>query len=728
MSDSNELISVIMPCFNVEHTIKWTVDSVLNQTYSNIELICVDDASTDNTLNVLNDLVKSDSRLKVISMASNTGNCGEPRNKALDVAQGELIAFIDADDFFEVDFLELLHHDMIKNNSDISQCGIRYIYNDRNHFVCSPEGVISGVHCSYRIDINDGLPYLNPQVWNKLYKKKLFDNIRFQGIYLEDAELMNRLLQQCERFSVINSTHINYNKRYSILTGNVKRNVNRLNWFFNSLIKSITPYYTPDFLLTIKTWGVSEPRCSKANLSNFLKSLLQTKDLYTSEECSIILKEIDTFEKNLLLVIPEHEQLPFIKIINWFRNEFSSPSYLLKIRRLSSHIRFIGNKVKLGIVERSISLIDNFVKKDNKKWVFSTWSRNPTHTMDNPRAIFEAVKYDSDIKKIVILNSNKEIAKDVDNNIIYLPLHSVRALYAMLTSGYIYTGYSLHNIFGYRKLKLNNKRKIIQLWHGIPIKKIGLAVPQRLENYWKKEAKRYSMLVANSDVDQVMMAKSFSPEELDKVKVTGLPRHDIILMEEKELPTSYADTLTSIKKRLDGRKLVLFAPTWRYGNEKPCFFEVEELKRLEALLIENNSVLGIRVHGNMLKGNTASYLSNNIIYLNDIPDVNVLLREVDCLITDYSSIYLDFMCLNRAVILYTPDIDKYKSNRGFNYTAEEFIPHNEFIDTFEKLESKLENILSDNYELDSSYWNVKERFYKFASDNNNSSRVLEYLK
>ncbi|WP_269152540.1 CDP-glycerol glycerophosphotransferase family protein [Photobacterium damselae] len=142
------------------------------------------------------------------------------------------------------------------------------------------------------------------------------------------------------------------------------------------------------------------------------------------------------------------------------------------MRKASSHIRFIGNKVKLGIVERSISLIDNVVKKDNKKWVFSTWSRNPTHTMDNPRAIFEAVKYDSDIKKIVILNSNKEIAKDVDNNIIYLPLHSVRALYAMLTSGYIYTGYSLHNIFGYRKLKLNNKRKIIQLWHGIPIKKL----------------------------------------------------------------------------------------------------------------------------------------------------------------------------------------------------------------------------------------------------------------
>ncbi|HIF9411752.1 TPA: bifunctional glycosyltransferase/CDP-glycerol:glycerophosphate glycerophosphotransferase [Photobacterium damselae] len=727
MSDSNELISVIMPCFNVEHTIKWTVDSVLNQTYSNIELICVDDASTDNTREVLEQLSMTDSRIRIISNSENLGP-GTSRNKAIDIAKGEYISFIDGDDFYEVDFLELLYQDITLTGSDISQCQIRYIYNNNNYLVGSPVGTISGIHCSYRIDINDGLPYLNPQLWNKLYKSSLFSGLSIKAITYEDACIMIELANRCNKFSVINDTHYNYNKRYSVLTGNVKRNVNSLDWYFNSIVTSVTPYYNLEFLELIKTWGVSEPRCSKANLSNFLKSLLQTKDLYTSEECSIILKEIDTFEKNLLLVIPEQEQLSFVKIINWFRNEFSSPSYLLKMRKASSHIRFIGNKVKLGIVERSISLIDNVVKKDNKKWVFSTWSRNPTHTMDNPRAIFEAVKYDSDIKKIVILNSNKEIAKDVDNNIIYLPLHSVRALYAMLTSGYIYTGYSLHNIFGYRKLKLNNKRKIIQLWHGIPIKKIGLAVPQRLENYWKKEAKRYSMLVANSDVDQVMMAKSFSPEELDKVKVTGLPRHDIILMEEKELPTSYADTLTSIKKRLDGRKLVLFAPTWRYGNEKPCFFEVEELKRLEALLIENNSVLGIRVHGNMLKGNTASYLSNNIIYLNDIPDVNVLLREVDCLITDYSSIYLDFMCLNRAVILYTPDIDKYKSNRGFNYTAEEFIPHNEFIDTFEKLESKLENILSDNYELDSSYWNVKERFYKFASDNNNSSRVLEYLK
>ena len=728
MINNNDLISVIMPCFNVEHTIKWTINSVLNQTYSNIELICVDDASTDGTIDSLNSLAQMDARIKVITMPNNSGNCGDPRNKGLDIASGEFIAFIDADDFFEIDLLEKLHRDMKENDSDISQCGIRYIFNNSNSFSRSPNGVVSGFQCSYRIDNHDGLPFLFPQVWNKLYKRNLFENIRFKGIYVEDVEIMIRLTQRCNRFSVINSTHYNYNKRFSILTGHVKRNVERINWFFDSLTQGIKPYYSSEFLSVLNTWGVSEPKCSKENLKNFLKSLLSTKELYSKAERSIILSEVDVFEKKILSVVPDEKQLFFIEIIQNFRIEFRSTSFQLKARKLSVIFKNLGRKIKLGIFERSLPYLDKLIKKDKNKWLFTSWARYPDHTLDNPRVVFEAVKSDKHIKKIVILNSNKNIDNDVTNNIVFLPIHSIRGLYAMLTSGFVFTGYSLHNIFGYRALTSNSKRRIIQLWHGIPVKKVGLAVNNRLENYWKKETKQYSMLVANSEVDHEMMVKSFSPEDKDKIKITGLPRHDIISMEEKKLPSDYVGMLDSIKKRLNGRKLVLFAPTWRYGNEKPCFFDEEEIKRLEQIFKQNDAVLGIRVHSYMLKGNKVSSISDNIIYFNDIPEANVLLREVDCLITDYSSIYLDFMCLNKPVLLYTPDIDKYKANRGFNYSAEEFTPHKGFIDSFQKLETKLLKFLHGNYELDSSYWDVKERFYKFESDSKNCSRLLKNLK
>ncbi|MGF1689592.1 CDP-glycerol glycerophosphotransferase family protein, partial [Photobacterium japonica] len=400
------------------------------------------------------------------------------------------------------------------------------------------------------------------------------------------------------------------------------------------------------------------------------------------------------------------------------------------IQNLVKHIKFspIYRKLYLGIAERTLFFTDKVMRKDPNKWLFTSWGRYSNHTLDNPRAVYERVKNDPEIKKVVILNSNAEVDFDAQSNTYFYPLHSLRAMHAMVTSGYIFTGYGMHAVFGYRHLVVGTKRHIIQLWHGIPIKKIGLAVDKKLEPFWSVEAHKYSKVIANSIDDKKMMALSFLPERPEDVIMSGLPRHDFIGLDSHNLPLDYQQHLMNIQERVNGRKLILFTPTWRYNNEKPCIFSTDEFSILDALLKEKNAVLGVRLHANMMRGNNyASFVSDNVIYFNDVPDVNLLLREASALITDYSSIYLDYMTLERPVLLYTPDIEKYRNHRGFNYSSEEFMPHDFCVLNFTLLKEKILQILNDEFVLDESYFHVKRKFLGFELDNKNAQRVIENL-
>ena len=102
----NELISIIVPVYNVEKYLKKCIDSILNQTYSNIEILLIDDGSTDNSGIICDNFKKRDSRIKVVHK-KNSG-VSSTRNYGLDLATGKYISFVDSDDFVECDFIENL--------------------------------------------------------------------------------------------------------------------------------------------------------------------------------------------------------------------------------------------------------------------------------------------------------------------------------------------------------------------------------------------------------------------------------------------------------------------------------------------------------------------------------------------------------------------------------------------------------------------------------------------
>ncbi|OBS13154.1 hypothetical protein ATE49_13900 [Elizabethkingia miricola] len=124
----NPLISVIIPVYNVEKFISQCLDSLINQTYSKIEIITIDDGSTDNSLIILQEYAKTDERLKVVAVQN--GGVSEARNKGIELAQGEYIMFVDSDDWIDIKMIEtLLSHST--DYLDLVQCSYTRSYVDK---------------------------------------------------------------------------------------------------------------------------------------------------------------------------------------------------------------------------------------------------------------------------------------------------------------------------------------------------------------------------------------------------------------------------------------------------------------------------------------------------------------------------------------------------------------------------------------------------------------------
>lgn len=200
----NDLISVIIPVYNVEQYLEKCINSVLNQTYRNLEIILVDDGSKDSSGDICDKYAKMDSRVSVIHKEN--GGLSSARNAALDICKGDYILFVDSDDWIRLQMTEVMLAAIKENNADIAICGVgsdtagKLKNNDiiSEHIILTNHELMK----EYVTTAN-----VRPTVWNKLYKKKLFDNIRFRiGITHEDSYIMHEVLGKCEKAVYVKQT------------------------------------------------------------------------------------------------------------------------------------------------------------------------------------------------------------------------------------------------------------------------------------------------------------------------------------------------------------------------------------------------------------------------------------------------------------------------------------------------------------------------------------------
>lgn len=198
-----ELISVIVPVYNIEKYIKKCIESIINQTYNNLEIILVDDGSTDKSGKICDEYALIDKRISVIHKEN--GGLSDARNCGIDVAKGKYIAFVDSDDFIDLKMYEILYNNLVKNNADISICK-PYLFEKYNEVVEAKEAEVVTVWEKKDFYTKMYDDYLMTVVaWNKLYKREIFENIRYpQGKKIEDAAIIHYVLEKCEKIVLTN--------------------------------------------------------------------------------------------------------------------------------------------------------------------------------------------------------------------------------------------------------------------------------------------------------------------------------------------------------------------------------------------------------------------------------------------------------------------------------------------------------------------------------------------
>ena len=222
----NKLISIIVPIYKVENYLKKCINSIINQTYKNIEILLIDDGSPDNCGIICDEYAKKDKRVKVIHKKN--GGLSDARNYGIEASTGDYIIFVDSDDYISKNMCEILIKNALKYDADIISCNYKEIYSDNNREKINKQSikkelevynnleVIYKYFFDYTVDIN--------VVWNKLYKRELFfkrESIRFpKGKLHEDDYTICKLYYYANKIVIINDVLYYYIRRCDSITGN----------------------------------------------------------------------------------------------------------------------------------------------------------------------------------------------------------------------------------------------------------------------------------------------------------------------------------------------------------------------------------------------------------------------------------------------------------------------------------------------------------------------------
>lgn len=214
MDKEQPLISVIVPVYNVEKYLKKCVNSITSQTYENLEILLVDDGSTDLSGQICNEFEKNDARIKVIHKKN--GGLSDARNAGLDRAKGQYYAFIDSDDYIQDNTIEIMLNAVKKNKSEIAICNmIRFLEEGETlQFYCPTDHEVLYQGKQRYKTLNQ------PSVCNKLFEAKLFEGIRFpKGKYYEDTFVYHEVLYRANNIVLTGTDSYWYLSREDSIVG-----------------------------------------------------------------------------------------------------------------------------------------------------------------------------------------------------------------------------------------------------------------------------------------------------------------------------------------------------------------------------------------------------------------------------------------------------------------------------------------------------------------------------
>lgn len=314
--DYEPKVSVIIPVYNVEEYLRQCLDSVINQTLKEIEIICVDDGSTDSSLEILKEYAAKDHRITLITQQNL--HAGVARNAGLTVAKGKYLSFLDSDDFFELNMLEETYNKAIKDNSDI------VIFNFYNY-----DNISKTEKTSYAYDkkflntfspkkFKDYIYFIStPAPWNKIFKSSLIKNesLKFENLQsCNDITFVNSALSFATHISVVNKYFVHYRNN---LTSNISANrvsmpINILLAFsklkYNLLKKNVYNLFEQNFKTQLIIRAISEVKYSDSIVKD--KFLEYCKNNFSHEVYKAI---YDKVKISVSIIVPVYNTEKYLK-------------------------------------------------------------------------------------------------------------------------------------------------------------------------------------------------------------------------------------------------------------------------------------------------------------------------------------------------------------------------------------------------------------------------------
>jgi len=311
-------------------------------------------------------------------------------------------------------------------------------------------------------------------------------------------------------------------------------------------------------------------------------------------------------------------------------------------------------------------------KKTNPNiWVFSS-KDNKAFNYNSKYLFLYVLEHLKQIRPLYVINDEAEriaLQKKYGEEY-FIETESIAGMRKALEAGVWFTS------AGVPVYALNSarNRKIVNLWHGVPLKKIALMeqnVTLWQHLYFKSMfSENYQYILTTSEALIPVMAESFAVS-MGRIKVWGQPRNDVLVD-----PAQQQKKISDFVEVPEYDKAILYAPTFRDNGTTQWFpFEDFDKEKLQQFLVDNRILLCLRAHENENVSKEYCYCSNIINLSSEvIDDITGYLYMFDLLVTDYSSIYIDYMLLNRPMLFLPYDKQQYLKDRGMNFEYDKVTP------------------------------------------------------
>ena len=718
-------VSIIVPIYNLEQYLEECLDSLVNQTLKDIEIICVNDASPDGSLLIAEKYAANDARVKVVSHQKNQG-LGPARNTGVEHAVAPYVMFVDSDDVVTHNMAERLYTEMQNQDVDLVWCNIGGM-SESGDVKKAGEAIPAGLYTSTQVLSESYLYQTLLPVWNKLYKRALIEDVKQQPIVSEDQPFLAVVIGRCKKIVVIQDSLYYYRNRQGTLSKPKLHTANSWNAFFyaHKLFFQLLPN-------TIE-YSAIKMQSVKRYFSLFWRirtfNLVMQETWEEQRECiynHIKNNEIPVKHYNVLLYcylwFVFHKSRSISSIKSLVHLGFDWSAYMCRHASTSKVLIFLIRRIVRVIQQQVLSLIDNleqrvirlcsiFIKKD----IWLIGERMNTY-QDNGMYFFKYLQNTHpEIESYYVINRDCLDLVDSKNVLVFNSLkHKLYFSAAKVYANSHYDAAYPRTCLTQKRYRMASKTQNVFLQHGITCSNVS--------QYYGKAASDINMFICAVPVEKIVAVRDFGYQD-EEAPLTGFARFDGL-------------------NDANAKSQILLMPTWRrslqdYSNGE--FVASEYFKRLKVLLSSEWLQEFLQKHDMCLKF-APHYAMTPYLYLfEDLKDgridivntsqvsVQTLLKESALLITDVSSVQFDFAYMQKPIIYYQWDYDEItKTHLGkgyFNFENDGFGP---ICKTLDALKDTLESMGDTNWQMSADYAQRVDAFFKYR-DTKNCERIYNAI-